>query len=133
MRLTEAFDGIRAIIESNLALQRQPMQPVPDSIRSIADSTERVEALHAWLHENPSLLRHAELYEQLRALNLVIVDETGARLDAWLVSIAPFPPGPFEPWMRPDFERAGFEGDPPFFMACAAMAPPDALRAVLGG
>jgi hypothetical protein len=131
MRLTESFEGIRAIVLSDLALQREvlskPMEPVPESVTSVRDPQKRAQAVQAWLQASPSARRRFEIHQQVGALDLTIVDETGTPIQAWLISIAQIPPRPFEPWMRPDFERAGFRGDPPFFMACAALKPPAIL------
>lgn len=137
MRPTEAFERIRALVESDLALKTEllskPMELPPESVTSVLDPDKRAQAVQGWLQANPGARRRREIHDQVRALELTIVDDTGLPLEAWLVSIAQIPPGPFESWMRPDFERAGFQGDPPFFMASAALTPPAFLRDVLGG
>jgi len=135
MRPTESFESIREIILEDHAVQRElfsrPYQKIPDSVSGESDPQKRAEAREAWFQSDPFARRRFEVREQLEALELTVVDDTGAALLAWRVSIAQIPPLMYEEGMRADFERTGFRGGPPFFMVCALLAPPDVLKDVL--
>jgi hypothetical protein len=136
MRPTANFERIRATVEADLAMQREvlskPFQPIPESVTSVTDPAKRAQAVQAWLQADPAARRRREIHEEVRALGLAIVDDAGAPLEAWMISIAQLPPGQFESWMRPDFERAGFRGDPPFFTVVASLEAPETLGGVPG-
>src|SRR5215210_5071751 len=96
MRPTENFERIRATVEANLAMSREvlskPHQPVPESVTSVTDPAKRAQAVQAWLQADPVARRRKTIYDEVRALDLAIVDDAGVRLAMWMISIAQLPP-----------------------------------------
>ena len=127
---TSAFERVRPIIVERQAMRHERGALFPPSVMEIEDAEERERAMQAFLRTDPASLKRTAAMDRFSALNLTIVDETGTPLEAWSVGASEFPglPSvPFEEWMRPNFERAGFRGNPPFYMATAVLKLPSSL------
>ena len=93
VRPTGAFERIRSVIEEHEAVRGEPIERIPASIHSIADDDERARATSDWIRSNPGSQRRAAADRKLRALELTVVDETGALVPFDWVGIVILPLG----------------------------------------